>query len=100
MTNYQDEVVQDQRLRILQLLKDAPEYTRPEPTLGEMLGQRYGHWLSIDRLAAETAWLDENGLIVRRAVGLSAILILTKRGLDVARDRAHIPGVARPWPGE
>lgn len=98
--NYQIAVVADVRLRMLQLLAAASEYTQPIAALGGSLVTQYGHALSSDRLAVETAWLDDNGLLIRRPVGATAILVITARGLDVALGRAEVPGVARPRPGE
>lgn len=98
--NYQETVVADVRLRMLQLLAAAPEYTQPLFALGASLSATYGHSLAADRLAVEAAWLDENGLLIRRPVGSTSILVITVRGLDVAMGRANVPGVARPRPGE
>ena len=97
--SYQDKVVEDIRLRLLQLLAAAPVYTQPIAAIGESLGA-YGHCLASDRLAVEAAWLDDNGLLIRRPVGSTAILVITARGLDAAKGRADVPGVARPRPGE
>lgn len=98
--SYAEIAAEDIRLRMLQLLTQAPEYTLPEAALGAALGDRYGHRLGAVRLAAETAWLDEAGLVTRLPVGHTAVVTLTIRGLDVARGRAQAPGVARPLPGE
>lgn len=98
--SYIDAVAADIRLRILQLLSQAPEYTQPEAAVSDALGARYGHRLASDRLAIETAWLDDAGFLARFPVGATAILTLSARGLDVATGRAQVPGVARPRPGE
>lgn len=93
-------IVADARLRMLQLLAAASEYTLPIAALGDSLVSQYGHSLASDRLATEAAWLDENGLLVRRPVGSTSILVITARGLDVAKGRTEVPGVGRPRPGE
>lgn len=98
--SYSDAITEDIRLRLLQLLAQAPEYTQPEAALGAALGDQYGHRIGSVRLAAEAAWLDEAALVTRLPVGHTAILTLTPRGLDVARGRSQAPGVARPQPGE
>lgn len=96
--SYADAIAEDIRLRLLQLLAQAPEYTQPEGVLGSAL-EGFGHRIGAVRLAAETSWLDEAGLAARLPVGRTAVLTLTSRGLDVARGRAFVPGVARPAPG-
>ena len=50
-------------------------------------------------VAAQTAWLHQAGLATRLAVGATAIVTLTARGLDVARGLDSLPGVARRAPG-
>lgn len=98
--SYEDHVIADIRLRLLQLLAAAPEYTYPQTTLSTGLAMQYGHSLSVDRLTAELAWLDEVGLLTRLPVGHTALYTLTARGLDAAAGRARVPGIARPMPGE
>lgn len=98
--SYSAVVAADIRLRLLQLLAAAPEYAQPESALGDSLGNDYGHRLASDRLTIETAWLDDAGLATRLPVGKTCIVTLTPRGLDVAKGRAEVPGVARPRPGE
>ncbi len=97
--SYDQAVVADQRLRMLQALMKAPEYTQPIAAIGATL-ERFGHAMASDRLAGEAAWLDDQGLLMRRAVGMTSLLVITARGLDVAKGRAEVPGVARPGPGE
>lgn len=97
--SYREVLQADIRLRLLQALTDAPEYTLPEMALQDALAA-VGHRLSSDALAVETAWLDETGLAARLAVGMTAVVTITRRGLDVAAGRASVPGVARPRPGE
>lgn len=97
--SYQQIVTEDVRLRTLQALEQAAQYTLPEAALQGLL-ERHGHMLALDRVMQECAWLDEAGLLSRLPVGETAVLTLTGRGLDVARGRAGVPGVARPRPGE
>lgn len=98
--SYQDEVAADIRLRMLQLLASLPEYTCSLSALGTALCARFGHCLGADRLGAEATWLDELGLVMKRPVGSTWILVLSIRGQDVAKGRSEVPGVARPAPGE
>lgn len=98
--SYEQSVTEDIRLRLLQLLAAASQYTQPIAALGASLASQYGHNLASDRLAIEAAWLDDSGLVMRRPVGATWILVLSMRGLDVAAGRAQVPGVARPGPGE
>ena len=98
--SYSEVVTADIRLRLLQLLVAAAEYTQPEAALGAALGEQYGHRLSADRLTEELFWLDSRGMVSRLPVGRTSIVALSARGMDVAAGRTQVPGVARPVPGE
>lgn len=87
------------RLEILRILCRAPGYTAPEAQVRDELAARYGHRIGGARMAAEAALLHEGLLLTRRPVGMTAVLVLTPRGSDVARGDAEAPGVARPVPG-
>lgn len=98
MSSYPDAVHAAIRRCLLELLADVPDYTLPEADLGAALNERYPYRLGGVALAAQTAWLDQAGLVSRLPVGATAIVTLTKRGLDVARRLEAVPGVARPAP--
>ena len=87
----------DRRLVILALLSHATGYSDNEYLIHAVLPEQ-GHDISRDKLAAELAWLQEQGLITTTKVGGVTIAKLTPRGLDVARGRATVPGVKRPEP--
>ena len=91
---------EDVRRRLLLLLGALPMFTGNEVALRSLLAERYGHALSADRLRAELAWLDEQGLITAQQPGGVWLATLSGRGEDVARGLASMPGVARPRPGE
>ena len=97
--SYSQKITEDVRLRTLQQLVKAPQYTLPAAALRASLVE-YGHELSADRMTTELAWLEEQGLLIQRPVGATSIAVLTPRGEDVAAGRSQQPGVARPRPGE
>jgi Fe2+ or Zn2+ uptake regulation protein len=92
-------VTADRRLRVLVLLDKAHAYMTNEHVLQGLL-QPMGHAISVDRLRTDLAWLAEQGLLdVHEHDGLQ-VATLRRRGVDVANDRACVPGVARPVPLE
>ena len=97
MNKFADLVSADQRLRILQLLAKAEGYDLNIRILGAAL-EELGHRPSQDRLASELAWLEEQGLVATRQVGVIIVAVATARGIDAAKGRARIPGVKRPDP--
>ncbi len=96
--SFSDLVESARRLAILRALAAAGEYTLPESLARQALGHD-GLTASGDQMAASSAWLDEQRLLIRQQVGATALLTLTGRGLDVARGAAVVPGVDRPLPG-
>lgn len=94
-SDFQD---QDRRLVLLRALEHAAQY-RANAYLLRRYCEAVGHTVSTDRLAADLAWLAEQGLLdLSEAQGVQ-VATLTARGLDVATGRAHVPGVQRPQPG-
>lgn len=87
------------RRALLELLAELPDYTLPEGDLAALMHERYPYRLGGVAMAAQTAWLHQAGLATRLAVGATAIVTLTARGLDVARGLETMPGVARRAPG-
>lgn len=53
---------------------------------------------SVDAVAADFAWLDEQGLVAAHERDDVMFAVITARGADVAKDRAQVPGVERPGP--
>jgi Fe2+ or Zn2+ uptake regulation protein len=96
--SYVDIVNEDQRLAILQVLEQDPDYSHNDRVLQRAL-QAIGHGISTDRVRTEAHWLGEQGLVTVQQVGEMLIVKLTPRGEDAALGRARVPGVARPRPG-
>lgn len=89
---------QDRRLVLLRALEHAAQY-RANAYLLRRFCEAVGHTVSTDRLAADLAWLAEQGLLdLGEAQGVQ-VATLKARGLDVATGRAQVPGVQRPQPG-
>jgi hypothetical protein len=95
-TDFREAVREDQRLRVLQALTRAPDYTAPAALLLADL-RIHGHAVPSDALRAQLAWLDEAGLIILMG-DLVPVARLTQRGEEVASGTARHPGVARPGP--
>jgi hypothetical protein len=87
----------DRRLVILKGLEAAAQY-RANLLLLRRYCDAVGHVVSSDRIAADMAWLAEQGLVELDATGPVHVATLTARGLDVATGRAEVPGVQRPQP--
>ena len=88
------------RLVILRALADDPDYSINQYVLHGLLGE-YGHSIATDVVAADLAWLEEQGLLTTDEAGARMIVAkATVRGVDVGLGRARHPGVARPRPGE
>lgn len=94
---YSDSATADARLRILMMLREAPDYMAHEHRLRERLRDDYGHALSIDTLRAHLSWLDDAGLITLAGSQVQ-VARLTVHGEDVVSGAARYPGVARPGP--
>lgn len=98
MMTFDEFQTEDRRLVILRALSAAAEY-RANGFLLRTYCDTVGHTVSTDRLAADAAWLDEQGLVKSVTQANVMVVTLTERGLDVAQGRAKVPGVARPRPG-
>lgn len=98
MTTYLKVLEEDRRLTILLLLAEAADYKANQFLLLSAL-DTFGHNVSMDRLRADLAWLEEQGLLTNSATAGVQIPQLTARGLDVAQGRTTHPGVKRPRPG-
>jgi hypothetical protein len=94
---FADFEAQDRRLVLLRGLQHAALY-RTNSILLQRYLEHVGHVTSRDRLAADLAWLAEQGLVELELGEALTVATLTARGLDVAEGRAHVPGVARPRP--
>lgn len=101
MTNLEDLVAADRRLRILQLLEKSTDFTASVDLLRTVLAQM-GHAVSHVRLDADLTLLMEAGLVGLERIGDGRegvpLARVTARGVDVAMGLASMPGVARPRP--
>lgn len=89
------------RLVILKVLLVSPTYCVSEDVLADVLADA-GVGASFDRVRADLAWLEEQGLVTIKSndedFGAGNPVKLTRRGVDVARGLAIVPGIARPNP--
>lgn len=93
--NFAAHLAQDRRLVILRLLAEMPTYRANSSVLTVAL-ENFGHAATRDQVKTELRWLEEQGLMRVDDVGPVLVATLAERGLDVARGRAVVPGVARP----
>ena len=88
---------EDQRFLILKSLLDLNSYCANEAILQSCL-KAYGHHLSQDRLRAELAWLEMQGLLTLENLRDLWIATLTLAGSEVAQGLARMPGIRPPKP--
>ncbi len=91
-------IAEDRRRIILHTLAESPGYCCNGYLLQQMLSAN-AHSVAIDTLTVELSTLQEWGLVTVAEVSTVPMATLTQRGLDVAADRAIVPGVARRHPG-
>lgn len=97
--SFADVLSSDQRLLILQLLEQDAAYSHNQRVLCAGL-EAMGHAVSTDVVRAHVRWLEELGLVkVSEMDGIGMIVRITQRGVDVAKGRGKVDGVARPGPG-
>lgn len=89
---------EDRRLVLLRACEAAAQYSANVYLLRRFCDVS-GHVVSLDRVQADLAWLEEQGLITLDRRPDIWVATLTTRGLDVATGRAVHPGVQRPAPG-
>lgn len=94
---YMDLVLQEVRLVILRLLAESPEFTSNSSVL-DMALDSFGLSLSTDQVDTQLAWLAEQGLVSIERISTITRAQITRRGDDVARGQATVPGVKRPGP--
>lgn len=93
--SYQENMREHQRICILRMLDQVPDYSMNESMIADELG-RWALACSRDQLKSLLAWLAEQGLITCEPIGHSQIARITQRGQDVANGLALVPGVKRP----
>lgn len=95
---YAERVSQEQRLVMLQALATDGDYRINDLMLYTWLEQ-VALEISMDKLRTQMRWLEEQELVTIEQMGSMLIATLTERGLDIAKGRARVDGVARPAPG-
>lgn len=98
MSSFAQHAAADRRRIILQTLSESPGYACNIYLLQQVLAG-HGHSVAADTLQVELATLAEWRLVSTEPVATITVATLTQRGLDVAADRAMVPGVARRQPG-
>jgi len=94
---FADYLRQDQRLVLLRILSELPQYRSNSSVMANLLGE-FGHHPSRDQVKTELFWLGEQNLIKVEDIGSVLVVTLTERGADVAAGRASVPGVSKPRP--
>ncbi|HFL2847384.1 TPA: ArsR family transcriptional regulator [Pseudomonas aeruginosa] len=95
--NFADYLRQDQRLVMLRILSELPQYRANSSVITSLLGE-FGHHPSRDQVKGELTWLGEQGLVKVEDIGSVLVVTLTERGADVAAGRASVPGIKKPGP--
>lgn len=94
---YADYLRQDQRLVMLRVLSELPQFRSNSSVIASLLGQ-FGHHPSRDQVKGDLTWLGEQGLVSIEDIGSVLVVTLSERGADVAAGRATVPGVRKPGP--
>lgn len=96
---YSDIVQQDRRLAILRFLSEENDYALNDSVLQKALAQ-FAHNVSKEVILSDFSFLEELGLIEQETVIANKVYVakITSRGLDVAKGRSIVAGVARPRP--
>lgn len=92
--SFKDHVVEHVRRLILEQLEQENDYAQNNVLIKQNLFMS-GQALSTDKLLAELAWLEEQGLVTLDTFAGFTVAKLTHRGLDIANGAAQMPGVAR-----
>ena len=99
MADFSSYYVADLRLAILQLLAASKCETNVS-ILKASIAEATPHQPAGDQVRQELIWLDERGLVVKRAIGATvSAATITERGEDVAYGRDTVTGIASPEPG-
>lgn len=92
--SFKNHVIEHIRRLILEQLEQENDYTQNNILIKQNLFMQ-GQTLSADKLSAELAWLEEQGLVTLDNFSGFTVAKLTQRGLDIATAAAKMPGVAR-----
>lgn len=90
-------LIENRRLRILEILRQAPAYTLDEVTLGTALLQ-VGSPVAVADLRDDLRHLRDRDCVRVEMPGGVWLATLTRMGGDAASGLQHIDGVARPGP--
>lgn len=95
MSKYDEFLAEDRRLRILELLRDAGSSCNEDviQTALKMIGHAR---LSRDDLRADLRWLKARDLIVNEWLDDLQIVMVTRRGIEVAEGIKQIDGIKQP----
>ena len=88
--------LEERRLRILQIIRDANGYIANELNVQQLLDE-VGHRISFDRLRTDLAWLYEQHLVYLQTDTLW-VIHLTRQGLELVDGRIWVPGIRRAEP--
>ena len=97
MTETERMIAEDQRLRVVQVLAEDPKYSHNADVLRACLAA-LGHDARIDEVVEVAQWLAAAGLVSVVSEGPPLVVRLTARGLDLARRKTVVQGVALPMP--
>lgn len=98
MSNHFSEFLRhDQRLVMLRILSELPQYRANSSVITSLLGE-FAHHPSRDQVKTDLVWLGEQGLLKVEDIGSVLVVTLTERGADVAAGRSSVPGVSKPRP--
>lgn len=90
------EKVQNEHYRISILLALAAlDGYQTNDSMLQCACEAYGHRISNDKLRGQVHWLKEQSLVTVNETAGYWLITLTKRGQEVAEDRATCPGVKR-----
>lgn len=92
--SFKDHVIEHCRRLILEQLEQENDYAQNHLVMKQILAA-FGQTLSTDKVLAEFAWLNEQGMVTLDSFGGFTVAKLTHRGLDVATGASNMPGIAR-----
>lgn len=92
--SYQQKVIEHIRRLVLEQLEQESDYAQNQLVMKQILAA-FGQTLSTDKVLAEFAWLQEQGLVTLESFAGFTVAKLTERGLDIANGAAQMPGIAR-----
>ncbi|WP_334128267.1 VpaChn25_0724 family phage protein [Sneathiella sp.] len=97
MTDYNEFLRRHRRLTILRILDEAPGYSANESLLHQVVVS-FGDKASRDQIRTEIVWLEEQGLLRTKRIADLYVAEIVKRGSEVAKGLAVVPGVQQPSP--